>query len=70
MARIIYRDADAKKEWLAHVKNSPPGMVPVLIDGHVPAWGFPSNTGDMLARFNLYPKRHWPQWVKAEAGGS
>lgn len=62
-ARIVYRDEDAKKEWLAHVKSSPAGMVPVLIGSNVLGWTFPANTGDMLARFSLYPKRYWPKWA-------
>jgi hypothetical protein len=70
MMRLVYRDKEAKRQWLGHVKSSPAGMIPVLINGNVFAWGFPANTGDMLAQFSLYPKVHWPKWALREARDS
>jgi hypothetical protein len=64
---IVYRDKEAKRIWQRHVKNTPCGMVPVLINGQVPAYQSAMGTdfaGDRILRwFDYMPKRCWPAWL-------
>ena len=68
---IIYRDKEAKREWLGHVRRTPLSMVPVLINGQVPAYrsamGSDFAGSKILRWFEPFPKRHWPKWALQEA---
>lgn len=51
--------------WYAHVKATPPGMIPVLLDGRVPAWNVaPGPLKAVRAYFGkVAPRQKWPRWV-------
>jgi len=53
------------KRWHSHVKSTPPGMIPVLLDGRVPAWNVASGPLEKISAYfgDVAPKRSWPQWL-------
>ena len=70
-SKVVYRDEKAKKEWLAHVGRTPRSMVPVLINGQVPAYQSAMGTdftGSKILRwFEPFPRRYWPAWALDES---
>jgi len=70
MTKIVYRDEQAKREWLSHLKATPISMVPVLINGQIPAYQSAMGTDftgrKILAWFEPFPRRWWPQWIREQ----
>lgn len=53
--------------WWEHVKATPIGMVPCLINGHVFAWRSAMGTDfterTILDYFHGVPREFWPEWI-------
>jgi hypothetical protein len=53
------------KRWLSHIKATPPGMIPVLLNGTVPAWNVaPLPMKEIHAYLSsVAPRSAWPKWA-------
>lgn len=60
--------ATATRAWQGHVRNTPPGMVPVIINGAVFAYQVAMGTdftSQTIGRwFESVPKRFRPAWLE------
>lgn len=56
---------DGRRKWGRHVRATPAGMVPVLLEG-IPAWNVvPGPRREVLRHFKFVaPKTYWPAWVR------
>lgn len=62
---------EGRRVWGCHVRATPNAMVPVLIEGRIPAWQIvPGPKREVLKHFRFVaPKTYWPSWVRKLAAG-
>ena len=57
-----------RRQWFGHCRQTPIGMVPVLINGHIPAYQSAMGTdfaGPLILHY--FPREARPTWLRREA---